>query len=128
MSVQGIHLAWVVVNDLNKALKFYTESLGFKLLEHQADYGWAEVSGSSGARLGIAQASACSEEDSDLGTMPGINAVVAITVDNIDKTIAAYKAKGVKLIGKKQEVPGQVVLQTLEDPDGNKFQLAQLLK
>ena len=111
MAVQGIHMAWIIVKDIKSALKFYTEILGFTLQEYQADYGWAELSGPTGARLGIAQESkeqgCCGE---DLGTKAGINAVVAITVDNLDTALTSYKKKGVKLIGDIQVVPGQVEL------------------
>jgi predicted enzyme related to lactoylglutathione lyase len=121
--VQSIELAWIVVNDINKALKFYTEIVGLKLLEHNKEFGWAELSGHlSGARLGIAQKSEMEV------IQPGQNAVVTLTVDDLEATRADLEGKGVKMIGETQEIPGMVKLQMISDEDGNQTQLIQMLK
>lgn len=127
-NVIGIQMAWTVVNDLEKAIQFYTETLGLILMENCAEYGWAELSGPSGSRLGLAMRKDNSGEWDAANVQPGHNAVVTITVKDIEAAVKSYQEKGVRLLGKIMEVPGEVKLQTFQDPDGNLFQLAELLK
>jgi len=118
----GIHLSWVCVKDLKSAVQFYTQVAGFSLLEESAEYGWAELQGAGGCRLGIAQ-----ENDSEPFVHPGANGIIAITVDNIQNAIEHFRAKGARLLGKVMEVPGHVKIQTCKDPDGNMIQLVEML-
>ena len=118
--VKGIQLAWIVVKDLKQSLKFYTEVVGLKLHEMNEQYGWAELSGKEdGMRLGIAQKS-----DYEV-IQPGQNAVVTLTVEDLEKTREMMVAKGVKMIGEVLEIPGHVKMQTIVDLDNNHFQLVQ---
>lgn len=122
MKTGAIELVWIVVADLPKAIEYYTKILGMKLLEHVPEYGWAELqSVSQGARLGIAQA------DSSQGMHAGKNAVVTITVDDMDQARNHLIKKGATILGGIQEVPGHVKLQMLADPDGNHLQIVQKL-
>lgn len=121
MPTQGIHLCWIVVSNLDQAIQFYTQTLGLKLQEHQKEYGWAELSGPSGMRLGLAQ------ENSHDAMKAGINAICAISVTDLEKTRSELIKNGVHLKGDVMEIPGQVKLQTFKDKDGNTFQLAQTL-
>lgn len=117
--VRGIYLSWIVVADIKKAIEFYEEKVGLTLVEQAPEFGWAEFAGPEGSRLGIAQANA---------HMPvGQNAVVTITVDDIEAVRDEYKKMGVTLIGDVMEVPGHVKLQTFADADNNQFQLCQKL-
>jgi predicted enzyme related to lactoylglutathione lyase len=121
MEVKGIHLSWIVVKNIESAIKFYTEVVGLTLREFSKEYGWAELSGADGARLGIA-------EHCDASEVPvGGNAVVTITVTDIEIAKNEFVNKNVTLIGDILEVPGHVKLQTFKDADGNTFQLCQLL-
>ncbi len=116
----SIDLIWIVVADLKKAIQFYTEIVGFKVLEIQEQYGWAELgSDEKGTRLGIAQTSP------ENPLPPGSNAIVAVSTPDIDAAKAAMIEKGAKVLGDIQEVPGQVKMQLFEDADGNKMQLVQ---
>lgn len=120
MPVKSLDLVWIVVSDFKSALKFYTETLGLKLMELSEEYGWAEVQGKEGGmRLGLAKQS----EYCDV--QPGQNAVVALTVKNLEKAKEDLIKKGAKCIGPVQEVPGQVKLQMIADADGNLMQLAE---
>lgn len=121
MKNKGIFLSWIVVSDLDDAIKFYTEILGFTLRSCYKEMGWAELSGPGGCDLGLAQAN----PKSDLKA--GTNAVPTITVDDIVKARNDFLKKGVTLMGDIMEVPGHVKLQTFVDKDGNTFQLVQLL-
>ena len=117
--VQGIQLAWIVVKDLKQSLKFFTETVGLKLHEHNEQYGWAELSGKEGIRLGIAQKS-----DHEV-IQPGQNAVLTISVADLDKTRAEMVRKGAKMVGEVLEIPGHVKMQTVVDIDNNHFQIVQ---
>jgi|SRR5579871_2026003 len=123
MNLKSMDLAWIVVKDIKKAIQFYTEIVGLKLLEFHEQYGWAELEGNEGgARIGIAQAQPKGDE-----IAPGQNAIPTFTVKSLDKAISDFSKKGAKLIGNIQEVPGHVKLQTVSDLDGNRFQLAEVL-
>jgi predicted enzyme related to lactoylglutathione lyase len=118
MQVQSMDLAWIVVKDLKKAIQFYTEVMGLKLLEMHEEFGWAELKGhKGGSRLGIAQM--------DNTLQAGDNACVTMTVDNLEKAKELLEKKGVKCIGKLQEIPGHVKLQMVVDNDGNHMQLVE---
>ncbi len=117
-------MSWIVVKDIKKALDYFTKVLGLKLLNYHEEFGWAELSGSEpgGSFLGIAQVS-----DYDQDSKPGQNAVMTFTVDDIEKAIGDLKKNGAKFIGELCVVPDHVKLQTFEDLDGNRFQLAEEL-
>ena len=118
--LKSSNLSWIAVSDFKKARKFFTETLGLKELTCSEEYGWLELSGQEGgSMIGIAQANV------ELGA--GKNAVITLTVDNLDTTVAEFKKKGVHLIGEIMEVPGHVKLQMFTDLDGNKFQLVESL-
>lgn len=121
---KSMNLAWIVVNDVKKAVQFYTEVVGLKLMEFNEHYGWAELEGTEGgARLGIGQCQIKSEED----VQPGQNAVLTFTVSDIENAVAELTKKGAKLIGPIQEIPGHVKMQTVTDTDGNRFQLVEVV-
>ena len=123
MAIKGLNLAWIVVNDLNKAVRFYTDVIGLKLEELDEKFGWAELSGGQGgARLGIAQVK---ERD---GIRPGQNAVVTLTVENLASSLKDLAQKGGNIIGEVIEVPGVVKMQMIKDHDGNHFQLVEMLE
>ncbi len=121
MSTKGVYLSWIVVNDIEAAIKFYTEVAGLQLREFHKDFGWAELSGPEGMTLGLAQ------ESQEQQTKAGTNAVVTITVEDIVATREMFLKKGVRLLGNILEVAGHVKLQTFMDNDGNMLQLAQML-
>jgi predicted enzyme related to lactoylglutathione lyase len=120
--LKSFDLAWIVVSDIKKARKFFTESLGLKEGSYSAEHGWAEMSGhDGGTRIGI------SEDNPMNGIKPGQNAVITITVGNIAETVALFKQNKVQLIGDIIEIPGHVKMQMFMDGDGNRFQVVQTL-
>jgi predicted enzyme related to lactoylglutathione lyase len=121
MAVKGIKLVWIVVKDLEKAIAFYTDIVGLTLSTVSKEYGWAELSGPEGTILGIVQ------ENKDHNAKSGINAVITLTVDDIEASKRDFIKRGGKAIGDIQVVPGHVKLQDIVDPDGNMLQLAQEL-
>jgi len=122
MSIKGMHLAWIVVQDIKKAIKFYTETIGLKMMSFDEKSGWAEFAGSeeTGARLGVAQTG------DELSIQPGQNAVMTFTVEDIDVARGDLLKKGAKMKGEIVEIPGIVKLQMVEDEDNNHFQIVQV--
>lgn len=126
MNTKSMDLVWILSENFKETVKFYTEVVGLKLMELNEQFGWAELEGpAGGARLGIGQKqpeSKCSPED-------GItNAVMTFTVANLAKAISEMSAKGAKMVGEVQEIPGHVKLQMVKDANGNHFQLVEVLK
>ncbi len=119
MHVQGNFLSWIVVKNLKDSIIFYTEVVGLTLLEEAPEYGWAELSGAEGCRIGLAQ------ESDEIEMEAGCNAIITISVDDLDDALSFYRGKGVKLIGEVLEVPGHVKMQTIMDADGNMMQIVQ---
>lgn len=121
MSVQSMDLAWIMVDDFKAAVKFYTEVVGLTLMESNEEWGWAELQGKNGARLGIGK---CNETSS---VKPGQNAVLTFTVENLDQSKDEMVRKGAVCVGDVLEVPGHVRMQTIKDLDGNQFQIVEKL-
>jgi predicted enzyme related to lactoylglutathione lyase len=122
MKVKEIGLSWIVVNDFEEAVKFYTDVVGLKLLESHPEFGWAELEGADGgARLGIARVSPHEPHQ------PGQNAVVTFGVENIEKAKAEMVKKGAICQGEIIVIPDHVKMQTIVDKDGNRFQLCEVL-
>lgn len=119
MKAEGILLSWITVKDIKKAIKFYTEVAGLELKEYHPEFHWAELSGPSGSSLGIG------EESPESPMKPGSNAVLTITVEDMEKAKAHFIEKGATLIGDTIEIPFHVKLQTFVDIDGNTLQLVQ---
>lgn len=120
MATKGIFLSWIVVKDVKKAIEFYTTVVGLQLKEYAEEFGWAELAGPEGSLLGIAQ------ENAEEGQMAGKNAIITISVDNMDSARERF-AKHATLIGDVIEIPGHVKMQTFEDKDGNTLQLVQTM-
>ena len=118
-AASSIQLIWIVVRDFEAAIQFYTQGVGLRLVERNDQYGWAELVGPEGARVGIAQHSDRSE------VQPGDNAVIAVTVEDLAEAAKAIQQAGGQLVGEVMEVPGHVRLQTFKDLAGNTLQLAQ---
>ncbi len=118
--IQSSDLAWIVVSDINRARKFFTETIGLKEHVFSEEHFWAELGAEKGGSvLGIAQ------ENPEMKA--GSNAVVTFTVDNLDSTLKAFKDQKVDLIGEVMEIPGHVKMQLFRDVDGNLFQLVEKL-
>ena len=124
MHAKKMGLVWIVVTDFKRAVHYYTEVVGLKVVEMNEQWGWAELEGhEGGGRLGIAQQQT---ECTDY-VKPGQNAIATFDVDNLEKSIDHFLKKGANLVGKIEEVPGHVRLQTVKDPEGNYIQLVEVL-
>lgn len=121
MKAKGIHLTWIVVKDLTKAIEFYTKTVGLTLRESHPEYGWAELSGSEGSLLGLAQ------ESSQMDYRAGINGIITITVIDLEAARLRLLDQKAKCVGDVIEIPHHVKMQTFIDQDGNTLQLVEPL-
>lgn len=122
MAVKSSDLSWIVVSDFDKAVRFFTEVVGLKLMTREDKYGWAELEAPEGGmQLGIALAG------KENHVKPGQNAIMTFTVNDLIKAKSEMAKKGTKMVGDVMEVPGHVKLQFFHDHDGNLFQLVEQL-
>lgn len=106
----------VGVADLDRAIAFYTGTLGFRLTERRDDLKFAHIqSNLPGLEIGVNEVSAPKGSGS---------AVVNIGVRHVGDARTALEAKGVVFLGPTQVVPGKVALAGFADPDGNLLRLA----
>jgi uncharacterized protein (TIGR00369 family) len=101
------------VNDLEAAVRFYVEVLGFKLAIRFGD-DWAAVDAGGGLIIGLAPRA----EDE-----PPAGAVGLWTSDPLDETVATLADRGVHLDGPIVD-KGVVQLAFFRDPDGNRLSLS----
>jgi len=123
----------LVVRDYDEAIAFFTQSLGFHLVEDTAskdrlgrDKRWVLVAppGSRGTSLLLAQAST-PEEASRIGNQTGGRVFLFLHTDDFWRDYRAMTARGVKFCRHpRQESYGTVAV--FEDLYGNQWDLLQL--
>jgi catechol 2,3-dioxygenase-like lactoylglutathione lyase family enzyme len=121
------HVA-LVVRNYDEAIAFYTQVLGFRLIE-DTDLGhgkrWVLVSpgGSKGTELLLAQA-ATPEQSSRIGNQTGGRVFLFLHTDDFWRDLRAYSAKGVKFVREpRDESYGTVAV--FADLYGNLWDLIQ---
>ena len=111
-------LVQLQVADLDRSIRFYTQTLGFQVTERRDDLQFAHVScGVQGLQLGL---SAAGPKPPDAGTI-----VLNFGVQgDIEAARAALVARGVVFDGPTVVIPGKVRLASFKDPDGYRIRLA----
>jgi catechol 2,3-dioxygenase-like lactoylglutathione lyase family enzyme len=106
------------VADLERSLRFYTETLGFAVTERRDDLRFVHIDcGIPGLQLGL---SAGGTEPPDPGSM-----VLNFDVKgDVEAARGALEARGVVFTGPTRVVPGKVRLAEFRDPDGYVLRLA----
>ena len=104
---------WFWVADMDRALEFYTQALGLKLLHRHGDE-WAELD-SGPIRLALHG----SAEHREHG------GAVAFEVEDLDSERFALELRGVTFEGRGGEVEGRARFVAFHDPDGNDLQLIE---
>ena|SRR5579872_5598326 len=123
----------LVVRDYDEAIGFFTQSLGFTVIEDKVtkdrrgnDKRWVLVNppGSRGTSLLLAKAST-SEEASRVGNQTGGRVFLFLHTDDFFRDYHQMRAQGVKFIREpRQEAYGTVAV--FEDLYGNKWDLLEL--
>lgn len=118
--IKRIKFLGIPVRDQDRALKFYTEKLGFRVLTDQAfseKQRWIELS-IPGAETGIVLFTPDGQEER-IGSF--VN--TSWEVDDIDKTYSELQSKGVEFAGPPQKQPWGTFLM-LKDSEGNQIVLS----
>jgi len=106
------------VKDLNKAIEFYENVVGFKTQYRLDDMGWAELTTSvARVNIGLSQV-----ETPKVGEQTPV-----FGVDDIDRARKVLEDRGAKFDGDTMEIPDMVRLATFFDLDGNPIMLFQSL-
>jgi catechol 2,3-dioxygenase-like lactoylglutathione lyase family enzyme len=118
-------LVRIFVRDFERAVRFYTETLGMPLAFRDDAIGWAQLR-IPGADLALERDSGEQEGEGDDGeaSMVGRFVGVSLAVDDIDHTYQTLLARGVEFLRPPQRMPWGGVLAHLRDPDGNVLTLA----
>ncbi len=122
--VKASNLSWIVVKDIKEAKKFFIDQVGLKELSSSEEFGWVELGGQEdgGSIIGLAEENPAMDD-----LKAGTNAIITLSVDDLDKSVQHFQDQGIKLVGEVVEVPGHVKMQLFSDLDGNLFQLVQSL-
>lgn len=107
------------VTDVAGSIDWYRDVLGFELLHHVPEAGWAELQTPvANVRVGLTAVESPPE--------PRGGAVLTFGVHDVDEARARLEARGdVRFDGDTCTIEGWVRLATLYDPDGNVLMLYQ---
>ena len=124
-----VHIA-LVVKDYDEAIAFYTQKLGFELIEDtfqpEQNKRWVVVSppGSNGTTLLLAKASR-PEQEPFIGNQTGGRVFLFLNTDDFWRDYHSMKAKGINFIREpKEQEYGTVAV--FEDLYGNLWDLLEL--
>ena len=119
--IKGIKFASVPVTDQDRALSFYTEKLGFRILTDQPFDGnqrWIELQ-IPGAESGLVLFTPPGHQDR-IGTFSAIS----FRCDDLQKTYEDLSARGVEFAAPPTKQPwGSFAI--FKDPDGNQFVMSE---
>jgi catechol 2,3-dioxygenase-like lactoylglutathione lyase family enzyme len=108
----------IFVSNMDAAVRFYTEALGWKLLERYGDH-WASIDCGQGLTIGLHPASA-QNPAGRVGSMT----IGFRSSEPIRDTVSKLKARGVVFRGDVID-DTQLLVANFQDPDGNPFYLAE---
>jgi len=109
-------LIQLAVSDLERAMKFYGETLELELVWSSEELKWAEYKTNvPGIHIGVG----VQDDVQGSGTVS-----VNLGVRDLDQARAVLEKKGVNFPKPSVNIPGVVKLADFTDPDGNRFRLA----
>jgi len=113
MELQGVSVVWLPVSDMQRAVGFYSDTLGLSVDSQQDE--WAELS-TDGLKIGL------NARDEETPGGEGGAVLAFRPAASIDEAVSDLKGKGVDFAGDVSEHPwGKVA--SFHDPDGNSLQL-----
>ena len=118
----------LVVKDYDEAISFYTQNLGFEIIEDRKlseTKRWVVVKpkGSGGCRLLLAKA-ANEEQQRAIGNQTGGRVFLFLYTDNIERDYQHFKMNDIKFVRELTEEPYGTVA-VFEDLYGNLWDLIQ---
>jgi catechol 2,3-dioxygenase-like lactoylglutathione lyase family enzyme len=111
--------ATIYVSDMDRAVRFYTETLGLTILYRAGDH-FAMVDAGRGLQLGLHPAGPASPRP---GARGSISVGLTVTAP-IEQVVTTLKARGVQFHGPIKD-DSAVRLAFFGDPDGNDLYLCQ---
>ena len=129
MKHQSIGLVSLVVRDYDEAIRFFVESIGFRLVEDtyipDQDKRWVVVSppGSTGSGILLARAST-PDQETRIGNQTGGRVFLFLYTDDFWRDYREFRAKGVVFVRGPKEHPYGIVA-VFEDLYGNHWDLLQ---
>ena len=130
MKINSVGLGWFGTANVEASQDFFKNTLGLEMTTYSPQWGWTEYTVADKKFM----IGACGCET--IKNLPntgmsclkaGSNTVLTFNVDDINAAKAELVAKQVRLVGDIVEVPGHVKMLMFLDPDGNHFQLVQML-
>ncbi len=113
-----VWVASVRVTDLDRALEFYRDTLGFPVQLEAREFGWVEVGPEEPlCKIGLSLQEDPRPSEGDV-TPTGI----VLEVENMDAFAARLKEHGVRFTDEPEEQPWGGILTNFLDPDGNRLQ------
>jgi predicted enzyme related to lactoylglutathione lyase len=110
--------ATIYVSDMDRAVKFFTETLGLKL-DYQAGAEWAQIQAGKGLVLGLHGTAHGGTAGKQGSTVVGFD--LDEPIENVYETLVS---RGVKFDSPPMDT-GHVKLANFHDPDGNPFYLSE---
>ena len=105
------------VKDLDAAITWYSDVLGFQLIYKMDEMAWAELkTETAGVNIGLSQVEELTPEG---------GATLTFGVKDIGAARSQLEGQGVRFDGDTMVIPDMVSLATFYDPDGNKMMLYQ---
>jgi catechol 2,3-dioxygenase-like lactoylglutathione lyase family enzyme len=114
--IRGVKFASIPVTDQDRALAFYTEKLGFRLVTDQPfneEQRWIEL-GISGTETRVVLFRF------DNGVQPGTKMNITFWADDVERTARELEDKGVEFVMKPQKADWGTAA-AFKDLDGNTF-------
>lgn len=106
-------------SDMDKAIAWYRDNLGFELLYKLGEMGWCEM------KSPVARVNVGLSQVEKVETRGG--ATLTFGVKDLDAARSALESKDIRFDGDTVTIPEMVRLATFFDPDGNKLMLYQSL-
>lgn len=131
MNQNIVHIA-LVVNDYDEAIRFYTETLDFELLEDtyqpEQDKRWVVVSpkGSNGTTILLAKASKPVQEDF-IGNQAGGRVFLFLSTDDFQRDYTKMLSKGIEFV-REPKVADYGTVAVFKDLYGNLWDLIEFTK
>ncbi len=107
------------VSDLDRAIAWYRDTLGFDLLYRVEDIAWCEL------KTRVERVNLGLSEVEEAGGKGG--ATLTFGVEDIEAAKAELESRGVRQDGPIRDIPGLVRLLTFYDPDDNALMLYEEL-
>jgi lactoylglutathione lyase len=104
------------VQDYERAIGFYEDTLGLKVAERADDMKWAAFDTGNGVPLSF-HAGFVEPGGRPIGTPTGF----VFHVKDVDATVSELRTRGAKIVDEPEDMPWGARVATVADPDGNTF-------